>query len=267
VASRSFTVDTVPPDTSITSGPGTTNDPTPTFAFSSSQAGSGFSCKVDSGPYTPCSSPKPTSRLADGSHTFYVRASDPAGNTDATPATRSFTVHTASVSVSGTTLVVTAATGAKDNFAISRPSASTWRVTDLPSGPFTGSGVHTGAGCTPSGDYTANCTGGIAQVQVMARDQADQVVNLTVVQSSLDGGAANDVLTGGSGTDLLTGGPGADALKGMNGNDQLFGRDLTDDTTINCDGETGTPGSADKADLDVLSKDSPAAGCETVTRH
>ena len=54
----------------------------------------------------------------------------------------------------------------------------------------------------------------------------------------------------------------------MNGNDQLLARDLTSDTTINCDGGNA-PGSADKADLDVLPKDpnSVVQGCETKTRH
>ena len=88
----------------------------------------------------------------------------------------------------------------------------------------------------------------------MAGDQTDKVVNSTGVQSSLYGGAANDILTGGSAKDTLTGGAGADVMKGMNGNDQLFARDLTSDTTINCDGGT-TPGAADKADLDLLPKD------------
>jgi Ca2+-binding RTX toxin-like protein len=72
---------------------------------------------------------------------------------------------------------------------------------------------------------------------------------------------------GGPGKDSLTGDAGADVMKGMNGNDQLFARDLTSDTTINCDGGIGTPGSADKADLDQQPKDSPPSGCETVTRH
>ena len=115
-------LETVPPDTTINSGPpGATNDPTPTFSFSSSEPGSSFECKLDSGPYAACSSPKTTAHLADGSHTFSVRATDPAGNIDPTPATRTFTVRTAAVSVSGSTLVVTAAAGAKDNLAITRP--------------------------------------------------------------------------------------------------------------------------------------------------
>ena len=95
-ASRSFTVDTAVPDTTITGGPsGATNNPTPTFSFSSSEAGSSFQCKLDSGSYASCTSPKTTARLTDGSHTFYVRATDPAGNVDPTPASRSFTAKTA----------------------------------------------------------------------------------------------------------------------------------------------------------------------------
>lgn len=87
--------DNTPPDTTITSGPvGTTNDSTPTFAFTSSEAGSSFTCALDAGAFTPCTSPHTTAALAQGPHTFRVRARDSAGNTDATPATRSFTVDT-----------------------------------------------------------------------------------------------------------------------------------------------------------------------------
>jgi hypothetical protein len=256
------------PDTTIASGPSAaTNDPTPTFTFSSSDAGSSFSCKVDTGAYSACTSPKTTPHLADGVHTFSVRAKDPAGHVDPTPAVRSFTVRTAAVSVSGSALVVTAATGAKDNLAITRPSASTLRVTDVGGGAYTGSGIHAGAGCTRSGDHTVNCNaGGITLIKVTSGDQIDRVVNSTAVQGSLNGGIANDVLTGGSSKDTLTGGAGADVIKGMNGNDQVLARDLTSDTAINCDGGP-TPGAADQADLDALPKDSPVSGCETVTRH
>jgi N-acetylglucosamine-6-sulfatase len=94
-ASLSFTVDTAPPNTTIIGGPsGATNNPTPAFTFSSSEAGSRLACKVDSSSYATCTSPKTTARLTDGSHTFYVQATDPAGNTDPTPASRSFTVRT-----------------------------------------------------------------------------------------------------------------------------------------------------------------------------
>ena len=85
--------DTTPPETFIDSGPsGTTNDPTPTFTFHSSEEGSTFECRVDGGAWQPCSSPHTTGELSDGSHTFEVRATDEAGNTDQTPASRTFTV-------------------------------------------------------------------------------------------------------------------------------------------------------------------------------
>ena len=70
------------PTTTIDSAPNAqTNDPTPTFSFSS-QPGTSFECKLDSGSYAPCGSPKTTPYVADGSHTFSVRAKDSAGNVD-----------------------------------------------------------------------------------------------------------------------------------------------------------------------------------------
>jgi hypothetical protein len=80
------------PETTISSGPsGLTRDPTPTFTFFSSRPDSSFECKLDAGPYRSCSSPESTLRLAEGSHTFSVRATDQDANTDPTPASRNFT--------------------------------------------------------------------------------------------------------------------------------------------------------------------------------
>ena len=85
--------DTSPPDTTITEGPsGTIADDTPTFAFTSSEAGSSFECAIDGAAFSSCSSPLTTTALANGAHSFAVRAVDPAGNRDATPATAAFTV-------------------------------------------------------------------------------------------------------------------------------------------------------------------------------
>ncbi|RHW28012.1 hypothetical protein D0Z08_06955 [Nocardioides immobilis] len=85
-----------PPQTTITSGPiGTTADATPTFYFSASETGSRFECQVDTGTYTPCTSPRTLATLGEGAHTFRVRAIDDSAQVDLTPATRTFTVDTA----------------------------------------------------------------------------------------------------------------------------------------------------------------------------
>ena len=255
-----------PTNPTITGGPiGITNDPTPTFIFSSSIAGSTFQCRLDAGAFSACTSPKTTAHLTDGPHTFHVRAKDSQGNVEPNPASRAFTVRTASVKVSGSALVVTAAPWAKDNLQITRPSPSILRVTDFPAGPYTGSGVHTGAGCTRSGDYTASCpASGITPtlpVVVTSTGQDDKVVNSSGLPSSLYGGSEDDLLIGGSARDLLNGGPGADLMKGMDGNDLLLAHDGASDKSIDCSG------GSDKADLDLLPLDSAVKGCETKTRH
>src|SRR5205807_2039222 len=92
-ASHTWTVDLTAPQTTIdasTSSP--SNDATPTFSFGSSEPGSSFACRVDGGGWSSCTSPHTTAALGDGSHTFDVRATDQAGNTDATPASFTWTI-------------------------------------------------------------------------------------------------------------------------------------------------------------------------------
>jgi Tol biopolymer transport system component len=96
-ASRSFTVtiDTVPPVATVDSGPVRTHDsPIAILAFSSNEPGSRFECRIDGAPFAACSSPYTTGALADGEHTFDVRAIDSSGNTGS-PASRTFVVATA----------------------------------------------------------------------------------------------------------------------------------------------------------------------------
>jgi hypothetical protein len=77
-----WTVDTAPPTTAITQKPSSlSNTGSPTFAFSSSESGSTFACRRDGASFAPCGSPTSYSGLADGPHTFAVRATDAAGNT------------------------------------------------------------------------------------------------------------------------------------------------------------------------------------------
>ena len=85
--------DTTPPNTTIDSGPtGTTSSTSASFDFSSSETGSSFECRLDTAAFATCNSPKAYTGLSATTHTFEVRATDPAGNVDPTPASRTWTV-------------------------------------------------------------------------------------------------------------------------------------------------------------------------------
>ena len=80
-ATRSWSIDTVKPVTTITSGPtGTVNVNNASFEFDSDKEGSTFECKLDTGDWEACTSPKAVSGLANGEHTISVRATDTLGN-------------------------------------------------------------------------------------------------------------------------------------------------------------------------------------------
>ncbi len=85
-----------PPQTTITAGPsGTIPTSSASFTFTSSKSGS-FQCSVDGSAFAACSGPGAThalSGLAEGAHTFAVRALDDSGYVDPTPASRAFTVQ------------------------------------------------------------------------------------------------------------------------------------------------------------------------------
>ena len=52
-----------------------------------------FECNLDNGGFSACASPATYYGLAVGSHTFTVRAIDPASNVDATPANFDWTIQ------------------------------------------------------------------------------------------------------------------------------------------------------------------------------
>ena len=89
--SHYFIVDTVAPNTKITSGPsGDTTSRTVTFKFRETTAEYGnvyFKCQLDGGAWKSCEAPKRYS-VARGRHTFRVKGVDDAGNAETTPAVR-----------------------------------------------------------------------------------------------------------------------------------------------------------------------------------
>ena len=93
---RYFTVDTIAPTASISSGPrdgSASSDSSPSFGFAASEPGSSFRCRLDEHAFVPCTSPRSLGPLVDGHHAFAVRAIDRAGNAGPA-ASRSFIVDT-----------------------------------------------------------------------------------------------------------------------------------------------------------------------------
>ncbi|MEZ4366036.1 MAG: hypothetical protein R2939_07085 [Kofleriaceae bacterium] len=79
-ATATVTVDATPPVVSFSQQPGDPDeDDTPTFAFAADEAAT-FSCVLDGGAATPCTSPLTTAALANGDHALAVTATDPYGN-------------------------------------------------------------------------------------------------------------------------------------------------------------------------------------------
>lgn len=80
-----------PPNATITSGPsGPTNANPATFSFTADQPGSTFTCAVDGNAFATCTAPYTTAVLAQGQHTFYVKATNQNGTGPA--ASRSFSI-------------------------------------------------------------------------------------------------------------------------------------------------------------------------------
>ncbi len=147
----SVTPDTTAPETTITA-PAPVTGPSTAIAFTADEAGASFECRVDAGAYLPCGSPETLTGLADGQHTFAVRATDANGNVDATPATTTWTVDatapdtsiTSGPDAGSTTSATTAA------FAFDAEAAATYECA-LDSGPWTA--------CTSGQAYTALAEG------------------------------------------------------------------------------------------------------------
>jgi Big-like domain-containing protein/hemolysin type calcium-binding protein len=91
-------IDRTDPETTLDRGPSAaTADSGAVLEFGGRDDRSGlagFECRLDDAAYAACTSPVRLDGLADGGHTFRVRAVDVAGNTEATPAEHTWTLDT-----------------------------------------------------------------------------------------------------------------------------------------------------------------------------
>ena len=117
-ARHTWTID-LPPETALTAGPsGRVASAAASFRFGA--AGATFECSLDGAAWATCTSPHAYDALADGDHSFRVRARD-GGGPDPTPAARDWTVDTTAPAptidtpIDGTTISGTAGTAPGDS--------------------------------------------------------------------------------------------------------------------------------------------------------
>jgi hypothetical protein len=218
-AGVSYVEDSKSPTTTIDGLP--TGPPsTPTYAFSSSEPGSTFECRIDSGAYASCTSPYTVAAgLPAGAHTFEVRAVDAAGN------------RAASVS---RTFTVTAG-------AVPPPPPP-------PAIPRAQPGCLNIKGTIYVGTSAANTRTGGAKTDIMFGLGGNDSLRGGAGVDCLYGAAGRDVLRGGGGADRLFGGTSHDRLLGDAGNDRLSGQSGND----RLNGGTGSDSLAGAAGRDVL---------------
>jgi len=130
-ASYDWTIDTTAPSVSIDSKPGNpTNSKSASFGFSSGDGTASFQCLLDSGSYSACTSPQTYSSLAAGSHSFSVKAIDPAGNQST--ASYDWTIDPVS------NLSITKSDGVTS---VNETSTLTYTIAASNAGPFAASGA------------------------------------------------------------------------------------------------------------------------------
>jgi uncharacterized repeat protein (TIGR01451 family) len=141
--------DVYPPETTIVSGPyGTVYTRTATFTMSASEPAT-YQCSLDGSAWSVCGPSKTYQNLTAGDHRFEVRAVDPSGNVDATPASRPFTVDGPATSIdSGPTGSIRSTTA---SFTFSSTPAAAWFDCSLDS--------TTWSRCTSPATYTELSTG------------------------------------------------------------------------------------------------------------
>ena len=118
------------PSTTIDSGPsGLSASTSATFAFSSDQTGSTFSCSLDGAAFSPCRNPVTFTGLSQGTHSFEVAARSYAGNTDPAPPAQTWTVDSIAP-----TVPEVGGSGLTRPFTVRLAMPVNWAATDTGSG-------------------------------------------------------------------------------------------------------------------------------------
>jgi hypothetical protein len=203
-AVQTFAVDSSAPDTTIDSGPAAgsySNQSTADFTYSSTKTESTFECKLDSGAFASCpASGQSYGSLADGAHTFEVRAVDPSTGTDPSPASRSWTVDTTApvVSFNPPSPAMWSTTGPAVTFEFSASDASAVTYTCALDGA-------TAVPCTAPQSFN-ELTDGWHYFIVRATDAAGNLSGQALRYWLVDGTAPETVITAGpaNGTTINT---------------------------------------------------------------
>jgi Ca2+-binding RTX toxin-like protein len=270
--SRSWTVDTIDPVTTLAGdGPpagAVSTSRSAAFSFSATDATAvTFECKLDAGAFAPCATGQAYAGLADGEHTFTVRAKDAAGNVDQSPPSRSWTVDatapaTAITSGPGqfssqTSTSATFAVQADDEGATTACRLDGFGAWTPCAGEVTYTGLHQGGHWfqVRSTDEHGNaeeprtrmflvsaegrqCTQSSEGGGTVAGTGGADVICLAGEPAAVNAGAGNDVVYGSAGDDTIDGGTGADQLYGGPGDDVLHGG-AADAATDRIDGGAG----------------------------
>jgi predicted extracellular nuclease len=276
-ASFTWTIDTTAPNTTINSNPASlTNSTSASFTFSGTDAGgtgvASFECKLDGGSFTACTSPQPYSSLADGSHTFQVRAIDVVGNVDPTPASFTWTIDTVAPTISVTAGGMCAASGGTMNLTVADSSGNPLTLSGSSSNTtavqnanivFGGSGSNRTVAITAaagSSVRTATLTITVSDGVNTASTTITAIVGTSANNTALNGTAGadlilgldgNDTLSGLGGNDLLCGGAKNDTLNGGADNDTLFGEQGNDVLTGGTDADRFSGGAGNDSNTDL----------------
>ncbi len=233
--SATYVEDSTAPQTTIDGGPsGTGAAATSTFTFSSSEAGTTFECRIDTGEFAACSSPFTTPPLAAGPHTFDVRPTDRAGNAGAI-VRREFTVG-----------------GAVTPPPPPPPPAPTPTPAQV--------GCLGIAGTVYVGTSARNVRTGSSKTDIMFGLAGNDSLRGVAGLDCLYGGAGKDTLSGGSGADRLFGGTGNDRVDGLAGNDRLSGESGSDRLNGGSGNDRNTGGAGRDVILDRRGKDRFSGG-------